>query len=77
LPRIANGSTQWPQGGPDFDNKSGYIFQAWNAIARVKSGIGLLSAEPRQSYSTLPAVDRPCIPGDFFQESGETAKYND
>src|SRR2546421_4143828 len=56
LPRIANGSAQWAPAEPDADNRSGYTIEAWKAIARVRSGIGLPSAGPHQSYSTLPAV---------------------
>jgi hypothetical protein len=74
-PKIANGSAQWPQAEPDADNRGGYTFEAWEAIARVRSGIGLPSAGPRQPYSTLPAVGEPCSPGELLQESGEIAKY--
>jgi len=64
-PRIANRSAQWPPAEPDADNRSGYTFEAWEAIARVRSGIGLPSAGPRQSYSTLPAVDGPAVRESF------------
>ena len=74
-PRIANGSAQWPRAELDADNRRGYTFEAWEAIARVRSGIDLPSAGPRQSYSTLPAVDGACSARELWQESGETAKY--
>jgi hypothetical protein len=74
-PRIVNGSAQWPPAEPDADNRSGYTFEAWEATARVRSGIGSPSAGARQSYSTLPAVDGLCSPRELLQESGETTKY--
>jgi hypothetical protein len=74
-PRIANGSAQWAPVELDADNRHGYTFEAWEAIARVRSGISLPSAGPHQSYSTLPAVDRLCSPRELLQELGETAKY--
>jgi hypothetical protein len=73
--RIANGSAQWLPAEPHADSRSGYTFEAWEAIARVRSGIGSPSARPRQSYSTSPAVDGLCSPRELLHESGETAKY--